>query len=178
MPKKRERALDAYIGARVRLRRLMLGMSQENLSGKLGVTFQQVQKYEKGLNRISASRIYELAQALSVPVGYFYDGLEDTDLSYNGAGHGGGHGGGNGDGYERRALSGKANSENEDATDNEDQDEGMRDDPPVAPLMEFMSSGPGVELNRAFLSIDDDKIRRRLLAMVSDIARVTGPGKN
>ena len=64
MPKKRERALDAYIGARVRLRRLMLGMSQENLSGKLGVTFQQVQKYEKGLNRISASRIYELGASV------------------------------------------------------------------------------------------------------------------
>ena len=73
-------------------------------------------------------------------------------------------------------CSGKAKAENEgDATDNEEQDEGMRDDPPVAPLMEFMSSGPGVELNRAFLSIDDDKIRRRLLAMVSDIARVHQP---
>jgi len=142
MPRKKERALDAYIGARVRLRRLMLGMSQENLSGKLGVTFQQVQKYEKGLNRISASRIYELAQALSVPVGYFYDGLDDTDVPYNG---------------------------HEDA---------MRDEPPVAPLMEFISSGPGVALNRAFLSIDDDKIRNRLLAMVSDIARVTGPPKS
>ena len=53
----------------------MLNMSQEVLSGKLGVTFQQVQKYEKGLNRISASRLFELAQALRVPVGYFYDGL-------------------------------------------------------------------------------------------------------
>lgn len=144
MPRKRERALDAYIGARVRLRRLMLGMSQENLSGKLGVTFQQVQKYEKGLNRISASRIYELAQALSVPVSYFYDGLDDPEPSYNGA------------------IS----------------EEGMRDDPPVAPLMEFMSSGAGVELNQAFLRIDDDNMRRRLLAMVSDIARVSGAQKN
>ena len=76
MPRKKERTLDAYIDARVRMRRLMLNMSQEVLSGKLGVTFQQVQKYEKGLNRISASRLFELAQALRVPVGYFYDGLD------------------------------------------------------------------------------------------------------
>ena len=57
MPRNKERTLDAYIGAKVRMRRLMLNMSQETLSGKLGVTFQQVQKYEKGLNRISASRL-------------------------------------------------------------------------------------------------------------------------
>ncbi len=80
MPRKKERTLDAYIGARVRMRGLMLNMSQEVLSGKLGVTFQQVQKYEKGLNRISASRLFELAQALRVPVGYFYDGLMRSNL--------------------------------------------------------------------------------------------------
>ena len=57
------------------MRRLMLNMSQEVLSGKLGVTFQQVQKYEKGLNRISASRLFELAQALRVPVGIFMTAL-------------------------------------------------------------------------------------------------------
>lgn len=79
MPRNKERTLDAYIGARVRMRRLMLHMSQEALSGQLGVTFQQVQKYEKGLNRISASRLFELAQALRVPVGYFYDGLDAPD---------------------------------------------------------------------------------------------------
>ena len=69
MPRKKEQTLDAYIGARVRMRRLMLNMSQEVLSGKLGVTFQQVQKYEKGLNRITASRLLQLAQALHVPFG-------------------------------------------------------------------------------------------------------------
>lgn len=78
MPRNKERTLDAYIGAKVRMRRLMLNMSQETLSGKLGVTFQQVQKYEKGLNRISASRLFELALALGVPVGYFYEGLEES----------------------------------------------------------------------------------------------------
>lgn len=86
MPRKKERALDAYIGARVRMRRLMLNMSQEALSGKLGVTFQQVQKYEKGLNRISASRLFELAQALRVPIGYFYDGLDEVEPARPGNG--------------------------------------------------------------------------------------------
>lgn len=143
MPRKKERALDAYIGARVRMRRLMLNMSREALSGKLGVTFQQVQKYEKGLNRISASRLFELAQALRVPIGYFYDGLDGVEPARPGNG----------------------------VVD------GLHDSPPVAPLMEFMSSGPGVELNQAFLRIDDDAIRRRLLAMVNDIARVTGTQK-
>ncbi len=71
MPRKKHQAVDAFIGARVRLRRLMLGMSQEELSNQLGVTFQQVQKYEKGVNRISASRLFELSLALDVPVQFF-----------------------------------------------------------------------------------------------------------
>jgi transcriptional regulator with XRE-family HTH domain len=74
MPRKKQHEIDAYIGARVRLRRLMLEMSQEMLGHKLGLTFQQVQKYERGINRISASRLFELATALKVPVSYFYDG--------------------------------------------------------------------------------------------------------
>ena len=64
MPRKKQHEIDAYIGARVRLRRLMLEMSQEMLGHKLGLTFQQVQKYERGINRISASRLFELATAL------------------------------------------------------------------------------------------------------------------
>ena len=71
MPRKSNSELDAYIGARLRMRRLMLGMSQEALGEKLSLTFQQIQKYEKGTNRVSASRLYELAQALDVPVQYF-----------------------------------------------------------------------------------------------------------
>lgn len=80
MPRKKEQTIDAYIGARVRLRRLMLGMSQESLGGQLSLTFQQIQKYEKGVNRISASRLYALARALSVPVNYFFEGLSNPDL--------------------------------------------------------------------------------------------------
>ena len=66
--------IDKQVGARVRMRRLMLGMSQEKLANALGLTFQQVQKYEKGSNRIAASRLQELAGILQVPVGFFFDG--------------------------------------------------------------------------------------------------------
>ena len=70
--------IDAYIGSRVRLRRMTIGVSQEQLGDALGLTFQQVQKYEKGQNRIGAGRLYRIAQILSTPVAYFYDGLPPT----------------------------------------------------------------------------------------------------
>jgi transcriptional regulator with XRE-family HTH domain len=66
--------VDKHVGSRVRMRRLMLGMSQEKLGDKLGLTFQQVQKYEKGTNRISASRLLEMSRILQVPVPFFFDG--------------------------------------------------------------------------------------------------------
>lgn len=65
--------IDAHVGARVRLRRMLLGMSQEKLGEHLGLTFQQVQKYEKGVNRIGASRLFDLSRVLGVPVQFFYD---------------------------------------------------------------------------------------------------------
>lgn len=65
--------IDAHVGTRVRLRRMLLGMSQEKLGEHLGLTFQQVQKYEKGVNRIGASRLFDLARVLGVPVQFFYD---------------------------------------------------------------------------------------------------------
>jgi len=65
--------VDVHVGARVRLRRMILGMSQETLGKSLGLTFQQIQKYEKGVNRIGASRIFELSGLLSVPIQFFYD---------------------------------------------------------------------------------------------------------
>ncbi len=69
--------VDVYVGTRVRLRRMLLGMSQEKLGERLGLTFQQVQKYEKGVNRIGASRLFELAKVLGVSVGYFYEDAPD-----------------------------------------------------------------------------------------------------
>ena len=70
--------IDVHVGARVKLRRMILGMSQETLGKALGLTFQQIQKYEKGVNRIGASRIFELSNLLDVPIQYFYNDYGDT----------------------------------------------------------------------------------------------------
>lgn len=67
--------IDVHVGMRVRLRRVLLGMSQEKLGEALGVTFQQVQKYEKGANRIGASRLHQISEILDVPVAYFFEEL-------------------------------------------------------------------------------------------------------
>jgi transcriptional regulator with XRE-family HTH domain len=70
---RRPNPIDVHVGSRVRFRRMLLGMSQERLGEKLGLTFQQIQKYEKGINRIGASRLFDLAQVLGVPVQFFYE---------------------------------------------------------------------------------------------------------
>src|ERR1700752_5241949 len=70
---RRPNPIDVHVGSRVRFRRMLLGMSQEKLGEKLGLTFQQIQKYEKGINRIGASRLLDLAQVLGVPVQFFYE---------------------------------------------------------------------------------------------------------
>lgn len=70
--------IDRHVGSRVKARRQVLGISQEKLGGALGVTFQQIQKYEKGTNRISASRLQQIGATLGVPVGYFFEGLQDA----------------------------------------------------------------------------------------------------
>jgi transcriptional regulator with XRE-family HTH domain len=66
---------DRHVGARIRERRLMLGLSQQQLAGMIGVTYQQAHKYERGLNRISAGRLFEIGQVLGVPVAWFFEGL-------------------------------------------------------------------------------------------------------
>lgn len=70
--------IDLHVGARIRMRRRLLGVSQEKLAEALGLTFQQVQKYERGANRVSASKLYEIARTLQTPVTYFFDGLADA----------------------------------------------------------------------------------------------------
>ena len=84
MSDKKPHPVDVHVGSRLRMRRMLVEMSQEKLGERLGLTFQQVQKYEKGSNRIGASRLFEIARILDVPVSYFYEGL--------GASHAAGHG--------------------------------------------------------------------------------------
>jgi transcriptional regulator with XRE-family HTH domain len=71
--------VDLHVGARIRMRRKILGVSQERLADDLGLTFQQIQKYERGANRVSASKLYEIAKSLQSPVGYFFEGLVDAN---------------------------------------------------------------------------------------------------
>ena len=78
MATKQPSAVDAHVGGRVRLRRMLIGMSQEKLGELLGLTFQQVQKYEKGANRIGASRLFDISQILGVPVQYLFEELPQT----------------------------------------------------------------------------------------------------
>ena len=75
MVKRSPEPTDKYVGMRARARRMMLGMSQTRLADAVGLTFQQIQKYEKGTNRISASRLQEIAKMLQVPVAYFFEGI-------------------------------------------------------------------------------------------------------
>lgn len=85
--------IDVHLGRRLRRRRRLLGLTQQQLAGACGVRFQQIQKYECGANRISAARLWQLSEALEVPVGYFYDGLSEAarrEQEAANAGEGGG----------------------------------------------------------------------------------------
>ena len=120
---KKANPIDAQVGNRVRIRRMLIGMSQERLGDLLGLTFQQVQKYEKGINRIGAGRLFEIARILGVPIDFFYDGVG-------------------------------APAEAEAAP----------------PVMEFVSSGEGLQLSLAFMKIKDPKVRKRVLDLVKSLA--------
>ncbi|MCB8840820.1 helix-turn-helix domain-containing protein [Aurantimonas sp. VKM B-3413] len=82
--KKKPNPVDTHVGSRVRLRRTMLGMSQEKLGESLGITFQQVQKYEKGSNRIGASRLQRISEVLGVPVSFFFEDVPGSDAQRGG----------------------------------------------------------------------------------------------
>jgi len=77
--------VDVHVGRRLRLRRTILGLSQEAIGKVIGVTFQQIQKYERGINRMGASRLYDFSRALTVPIAYFYEGYGDYTQSDAGA---------------------------------------------------------------------------------------------
>ena len=78
--------IDVHVGSRIRLRRTLLGLSQERLGDALGLTFQQVQKYERGVNRVGASRLFDLSRVLDVPISFFFDDMPETlSTAYSGS---------------------------------------------------------------------------------------------
>ena len=128
--KKRPNPIDVHVGSRIRLRRNMLGVSQERLGESLGITFQQIQKYEKGTNRVGASRLQAIASILNTPVAFFFDGAPSEDRV-----------GGTGFNEESSAY-----------------------------VADFLNSSEGVQLNRAFVKIQDPKVRRKVLDLVKALA--------
>jgi transcriptional regulator with XRE-family HTH domain len=138
---RRANPIDVHVGSRVRLRRMLLGMSQERLGERLGLTFQQVQKYEKGVNRIGASRLFDLAQVLGVPVQFFYDdappGMHEFAAQPLNHPHAG---------------------------------VGMAERGAESTIVEFLSTREGLELNRSFNRISDPRVRRSIVELVRNIA--------
>src|SRR3982074_2456865 len=129
-PKKSGNPIDKHVGSRVRMRRMMLGMSQTKLGDGLGITFQQVQKYEKGTNRVSASRLQHISHILQVPVPFFFEGAPHVPGQTTGNG-------------------GAA--------------------PSPAYVTEFLASGDGLALTKAFMRIQKRELRRRIVDLVEEI---------
>ena len=132
MAKKAPNPIDKHVGSRVRMRRMMLAMSQEKLGDALGLTFQQVQKYEKGTNRIGASRLQQISHILQVPVSFFFDGAP--------------------------IIAGMPRAE------------GVSEAPSPAYVSDFLATSDGLALTKAFMRIDDSKLRRRIVDLVEQIA--------
>ncbi|MDB5522562.1 MAG: Cro/Cl family transcriptional regulator [Rhizobium sp.] len=130
--KKKPNPIDIHVGSRIRLRRTMLGMSQEKLGEALGITFQQIQKYEKGTNRVGASRLQAISNILNVPVSFFFEDAPDGNPSNTPAGMA------------------EASSSNY--------------------VVDFLSSSEGLQLNRAFVKINDQKVRRKIVDLVKALA--------
>jgi transcriptional regulator with XRE-family HTH domain len=122
--------VDKHVGTRVKMRRKMLGMSQTKLGDGLGITFQQVQKYENGANRIGASRLQHISDILQVPVPFFFEGAPDLPgqpMRFGGA-------------------------------------------PSPAYVSEFLATNDGLTLTKAFMQIREQKLRRRIVSLVEEIA--------
>ena len=129
--KKSPGPVDKHVGSRVRMRRILIGMSQERLGEALGLTFQQVQKYEKGTNRIGASRLQQISHALGVPVMFLFEGAPP----------------------EKTVA------------------EGGFAEPDQSPYsFDLLSTSDGVQLAKAFMSIEDPKVRRRVVDLVATLA--------
>ena len=128
---------DKHVGSRLRMRRLMLDMSQTDIADALGLTFQQVQKYEKGANRVSASRLQHLSQILQVPVPFFFEGAP--------------------------AVSGIPPAVKGTTTAA----------PSSAYVTDFLATSDGLDLVKAFMCIEDAKLRRAIVLLVEEITPET-----
>ncbi len=134
--KKVPNPIDRYVGSRVRMRRVILGMSQEKLGEALGLTFQQVQKYEKGANRIGASRLQQISRTLDVPPAFFLEGAPSFGDAASAA-------------PSRPGVAEEHNS---------------------GYVADFLSTAEGLHLNLAFARIQDPKVRKRIVDLVTALA--------
>ena len=134
--------VDGHVGSRVRMRRMLLGISQEKLGNMLGLTFQQVQKYEKGANRIGASRLFELAGILGVPVQYFFeDAPTKADAEQT----------------SQQAPVAANDVANGEVTGGDE-------------ILDFLGSREGIELNRAFMSISKPELRQSIIELIHNLS--------
>jgi transcriptional regulator with XRE-family HTH domain len=134
--------IDVHVGSRMRLRRTLMGMSQERLGEALGLTFQQVQKYERGVNRVSASRLFDLSRVLDVPISFFYDDMPEPLANV--------YGGQAGSTGSRRAM---GFSEAQDGFGNDD----------------TLNRRETLELVRAYYRITDTAVRKRVFELIKSL---------
>lgn len=123
--------IDIHVGARVRMRRVLIGMSQEKLGERLSLTFQQIQKYEKGTNRIGASRLQQISEILGVPVSYFFEGTPVPQPTTS-------------TGFSESASTF---------------------------VVDFLSTVEGLQLNKAFIRIEDPRVRKKVVELVKALAK-------
>ena len=139
----RSSPIDTHVGARIRLRRTLLGMSQERLGEALGLTFQQVQKYERGANRVGASRLFDLSRVLDVPISFFFDDMSEASAL---------------SGAPAAALSGRR------SLGFADQQDGFGD--------EMLHRRETLELVRAYYRITDPAVRKRVFELIKSMGPV------
>ena len=135
----RSSPIDAHVGARIRLRRTLMGMSQERLGEALGLTFQQVQKYERGVNRVGASRLFDLSRVLDVPISFFFDDMPEPLAGL--------HGGYTGS----RSSGGFSESQDGFGTD------------------EMLNRRETLELVRAYYRINEPAVRKRVFDLIKSM---------
>lgn len=154
MPGGAPNPVDVHVGSRVRLRRMLMGLSQEKLGEALGLTFQQVQKYERGINRIGASRLWDLSRVLGIPVGYFFENMEEAVARLSPRQLA--------DCLTAMPADGEEEGSPSDAGDGEDEgDAGHRE---------------VLELIRAYGRISDPGVRRRIYELTRTLAALPGVG--